>query len=370
MGLIEDARALSDEDLSREVRFLAQRDRHCLAKTVVHLAEYDRRRLCVKEGADSLFIYCVKTLGYDEFDSFRRIRAARTISKYPGIVPLIEEGNISLTAISVLHPYLTPENHRAWFADVAGKSRRQIEAMVAARHPQGARPDVVRRFPPYSPQLAPSAPPHAFEAIPADTVTPASETAVPLGERLAPLTALPEPAWTGRPHEWQALVPISIDRVRIGFDAGIAVMNMIDRARQILRHKYPEGRLEDLVREALEILLERKDPQRRLALKKPATAAFVADAPAEERHVRDLKAGRYIPAWVKKIVWDRDRGRCAWRFEDGTVCGSRDWIEFDHVRPFAKGGRSGSPRNVRLLCRAHNSLAASQAGLSASPASA
>ncbi len=357
MGMIEDCRALTDADLCRDIKFMASRDRHCLAKSLVHLAEFDRRALCVKEGGESLFAYCTRVLGYDEFDAFRRIRAARTINRFPSVVPLIEEGKISLTAIAVLAPYLKPENHRAWFAEVAGKSRREVEALIAARHPQGARPDHLRRFPPPPVSVGPSAPPDALEATPsfaASEADPAAGSASPIlsadgvRQALPPVSSSPG----ARPHEWQAIVPVSLERIRIGFDAGVAVMGLINRARQVLRHKYPEGRLEDVMKEALEILLDRKDPQRRLTLR---PAPVVRDAPpAEPRFLRDRKAGRYIPAWVKRAVWERDCGRCAWRFDDGTLCGSKDWIEYDHVRPFAKGGRSDAPRNIRLLCRAHN----------------
>jgi hypothetical protein len=357
MGMIEDCRALSDSDLTRDVKFSSQRDRHCLAKALAHLAEFDRRQLCVREGGQSLFVYCTRVLGYDEFDAFRRIRAARTISRFPAIVPLIEEGKISLTAISVLSPYLRPENYRAWFAEVAGKSRREIETLIAARHPQDPRADHLRRYPTMAAHLAPPAPPEAREAVSSSTLSFAAPPASPVPG--------------ARPHEWQAVVPVSIDRIRIGFDAGVAVMGLIDRARRILRHKYPEGRLEDVVREALEILLERKDPQRRLTLKTPPTprVADAASTSQEPRFLRGLQAGRYVPAWVKRAVWERDSGRCAWRFEDGAVCGSKEWLEFDHVRPFAKGGRSDTPRNVRLLCRTHNLLAAQEAGLSRPPSS-
>jgi len=375
--MIEDCRALSDADLTRDIKFSAQRDRHCLAKTLVHLAEFDRRQLCVREGGESLFAYCTRVLGYDEADAFRRIRAARAVNRFPAIVPLIEEGKISVATIAVLSPYLKPENYRAWLAAAGGKSRREVEAMIAARYPQAERPDYLRRFPQSSVHFAPPPPPHALEAIPSSSPQPSPSTAAAnapdSGENLETLSPTPPPGGS-RPHEWQAIVPVSLERIRIGFDAGIAVMGLINRARQLLRHKYPEGRLEDVVREALEMLLDRKDPQRRLTLK-PASAvrdgaAAQPEGPREPRALRDLKAGRYIPAWVKKIVWERDDGRCAWRFPEGTVCGSKDWIEYDHVKPFAKGGRSDSPRNVRLLCRLHNREAAAAAGVSAArPAS-
>ena len=62
---------------------------------------------------------------------------------------------------------------------------------------------------------------------------------------------------------------------------------------------------------------------------------------------------RSIPAAVRRSVWERDGGRCTWRGPDGTLCGSRWRIEFDHVVPVADGGPT-TPTNVRLLCRTHN----------------
>jgi hypothetical protein len=166
------------------------------------------------------------------------------------------------------------------------------------------------------------------------------------------------------PREWQAVMPISLDRVRVGFDAAVVLMKLIDRAKQVLRHKYPEGRLEDILRDALEILIERKDPQKRLGLKEGEIGGEIAPAPAPEpRFLTAWRGGRYIAARVKRAVWQRDEGRCAWRFDDGRPCGSREALEFDHFRPFAKGGRSDDARNVRLLCRMHNRMAAEAGGL-------
>ena len=155
-------------------------------------------------------------------------------------------------------------------------------------------------------------------------------------------------------------MPLSLERVRIGFDAAVVLMRLIERAKQVLRHKYPEGRLEDVLRDALETMLERKDPQVRFA---PKEAELVAELAPEPRFLAAWRGGRYIPARIKRAVWQRDDGRCAWRFEDGALCGSRDALEFDHFRPFAKGGRSDDARNVRLLCRMHNRAAARGAGM-------
>jgi 5-methylcytosine-specific restriction endonuclease McrA len=63
---------------------------------------------------------------------------------------------------------------------------------------------------------------------------------------------------------------------------------------------------------------------------------------------------RRIPQWVKDEVWARDGGQCAFVPPDGARCPEREGLEFDHVMPWALGGRSFDPRNIRLLCRGHN----------------
>ena len=56
---------------------------------------------------------------------------------------------------------------------------------------------------------------------------------------------------------------------------------------------------------------------------------------------------RIIPSEIKKIVWERDKGRC-------VICGSSDELHFDHDLPYSKGGTSITSDNVRILCARHN----------------
>jgi hypothetical protein len=53
-----------------------------------------------------------------------------------------------------------------------------------------------------------------------------------------------------------------------------------------------------------------------------------------------------IPEHVKRLVFDRDGGRC-------VACGSDELVQFDHVIPSAMGG-DNRPQNLRLLCSACN----------------
>lgn len=342
---LTDCERLTDSDLVRETKFLADHSRRNEIRLLEHLAEFDARRLCLEEGHRSLYEFCTLVLGFEEGEAYRRIRVARVVRAYPEALNALAQKKVTASSLVVLSPWLERNNVKEWLASAAGKTRRELEALVAARYPQAPQPDAIRNFPAH-PSVVSGAPPQALEA------------ADPRPREAAPAPRLEE--------GWQQLSPVSADRIRVGFDAACVVAQLIDRVRQVLRHKYPEGRLEDLIREALEAYLDRKDPQRRLELKTAKAESAAEDAaPAPEhderqptRFLRAWAAGRYIPAKVKSAVWARDDGRCAWREADGTVCGSRDWIEYDHLRPYAKGGRSDDPRNIRLLCRVHNQAAA------------
>jgi 5-methylcytosine-specific restriction endonuclease McrA len=50
---------------------------------------------------------------------------------------------------------------------------------------------------------------------------------------------------------------------------------------------------------------------------------------------------------------------CAYVSLEGRRCGSRTALQVDHIRPFAAGG-GNDVSNLRLLCAAHNRLAAVQ----------
>ncbi len=58
------------------------------------------------------------------------------------------------------------------------------------------------------------------------------------------------------------------------------------------------------------------------------------------------QSSRSIPQDVKQAVWQRDGGQC-------VECGATDYLEYDHVVPFSKGGAS-TINNVQLLCRRCN----------------
>jgi hypothetical protein len=55
------------------------------------------------------------------------------------ILDLLASGEVSLTSVRLLGRHLTPDNHQAVLGRASGRSRQQIEALVAELAPQ---PDV------------------------------------------------------------------------------------------------------------------------------------------------------------------------------------------------------------------------------------
>lgn len=68
-----------------------------------------------------------------------------------------------------------------------------------------------------------------------------------------------------------------------------------------------------------------------------------------EDHViqEEVELSRRIPTAIKRIVWERDKGRC-------VQCESAQDLHFDHILPYAKGGTSTNVENIQLLCQKHN----------------
>jgi len=68
---------------------------------------------------------------------------------------------------------------------------------------------------------------------------------------------------------------------------------------------------------------------------------------------------RYIPAAVRRSVFERDGNRCTYIDAAGARCPETHRLEFHHLKPFAVGG-AHCASNLALRCAAHNCLAAEE----------
>src|SRR4030095_1858236 len=109
INLLDVAALLSDAELLATVKRLAGNERHATVQLVAHLAEMDARRLYLGEGCSSLFTYCTQVLHLSEHAAYGRIEAARAAREWPGILELLADGALHLTAIGLVAPHLTAD---------------------------------------------------------------------------------------------------------------------------------------------------------------------------------------------------------------------------------------------------------------------
>jgi hypothetical protein len=136
--------------------------------------ELDRRRLYLVEGCSSLFTYCTQVLHLTEHAAYGRIEAARAARKFPVILERLHDGTLTLTAVCLLGPHLTAENHLAALDAARHKSKAEVERQVASLRPQPDVPATVRKLPTSRPAamvtVAPPSPPdcsrHLITAMP------------------------------------------------------------------------------------------------------------------------------------------------------------------------------------------------------------
>lgn len=321
--------SLSDHDLLVETRRAAAAERCATAALLALLAEVDSRQLYLGEGFNSLFVYATRRLCLSEPAAYNRITAARLSRRFPVVLALLDEGALSLTTVSQLAAHLTEENCEALFAAARYKSKRDVEQLVAAIHPQ--------------PDIAPS-----VRALPASRAATLPVRATGTSEASEEPRELPRELLGGptaeAPCRPALIAPLAPRRYLIRMTVSEETHQKLQRARDLLRHVVPDGDPAAIVDRALTVLLQQSERRKIGATIRPR-------APKPLSQLARVN-GRHVPASVRRAVWTRDEGRCAFVGSEGR-CSETGGLEFHHLVPFAKGGPT-TVENLRLQCRVHN----------------
>ena len=372
-------RHLTDQELEARLKSLAGRERDATAQLVAHLAELDTRDLHLRAGYGSLFAYCRDALKLSEAEAYNRIEAARAARRFPLVLVLLGSGAVNLTTVRLLAPHLTFENHRLVLDSARGKARPEVEALVARLAPRPDAAASLRRLPPpreggvlaeprsdASPGAAgPGAVGVGLVApgpVGPGSVGPGPVGPGPVGPGLVatglvaagevsggtsppPVVPVETIRVSGLPPPRPAIEALAPDRYRFQVTIGGETLEKLRLARDMLRHANPSGDDAAVLDRALTSLL--------LDLAKAKFAA--TDAPRPSRGTGP--ESRHIPAEVRRVVWLRDLGCCAFVGAEGRRCKERGFVEFHHVRPFAVGG-APTADNIQLRCRRHNAYEA------------
>jgi hypothetical protein len=239
---------MTDAQLLARAKQLASIEREATCDLLEVLAAIDQRRAYRELGCGSLYEYLVGALRYSEAAAFRRIRAIRAIRLFPPIAVLLREGRLTIETATLLHPHLEDEDAAKLVQQAAGLRTWQVARLLATRQEPGPERDILRFI---------NAPPRV------PTSTDDTAPLLPVGCRSAtqPLDA---PATDDNPlPPPKPSIPAPSRAIRVAFTADEGFFRLLERARAVMRHKYPDGRLECVLGDALNALLDKKDWGRR-----------------------------------------------------------------------------------------------------------
>ncbi|HET7904890.1 MAG TPA: hypothetical protein VFM17_10025 [Candidatus Eisenbacteria bacterium] len=336
---------LSDAALLRALARLIAQDRWTMAEILAHIGEVDARRLYAPAGYSCMHAYCVGELRLSDDAAARRIQAARAARRTPAVLEAVAEGRLHLTAVCLLAPYLTQENAEELIEAATHRRKTEIEMVLLRRLSPGG---VAQHAPAHvgGGGLGPGGDvdEHALAHVEGGGSGSGGESAE---------HALAHVGGVGL-----GSVSPSPERVSLRMTISINTQEKLRYAQALLSHAVPDGDPAEVLDRALDVLireLERRKFGARSARARAAKARgadrrdSTTAAPAERSAARP----RYIPAAVRRTVWERDGGRCTFESAAGHRCDARRFLEFDHVEPLARGGRA-TVDGLRLRCRAHN----------------
>ncbi len=331
---------MSDRDLLGATARAVRDERRSTADLLALLGELDSRRLYLGEGCSSLFTYCTQVLQLSEHAAYHRIEAARAARQFPIIVGLVADGSVTLTTVALLRPHLTAENHEARLAGALHRSKREVEHQIAGFAPKPDAKTLIRRLPVPSDSgpVAPAASESTGEsepqpgAIARATVTTQAPGAHSVRvERCAPPVA-PNPR----------IAPLAADRYLLRVTLSGEAHRNLRRAQELMRHVVPDGDPTVVLERALVSLVDQLERAKIAKVARPRGPSTPGS----------IRGSRHMPAAIRRDVWARDEGRCAFVGSRGR-CTETGYLEFHHVTPFARGGGT-TVTNLSLRCRAHN----------------
>ena len=311
---------VSKGELLRDFSALVDKDRGNTANMLAYVAEIDRRKLYLEHAYPSMFAFCTKRFRMSEAVAAKRIRAGRAACAFPCILVMVRRGELHLSGVHQLAGHLTEDNHREVLRRAKHRSMREIEELIAEIAPKADVAALVRAVPKQG---------ALGEAERAKGSARCEDKGVVAGRKPRGLAT-----------------PLSPRRYKLQVTIGQEARDKLAELQNLLSHQIPDGDPAAVVERALDVLLS-ETKKKRVAL---------TDKPRARRK-KGGERTRAIPAQVRREVFRRDEGRCAFMDDEGRRCDSAWQLEFHHCVPYGREGPH-STGNIELRCRAHNQFEA------------
>ena len=385
---------LSDRELLAALHTLRGSERESLLEILRHLNEVERRRLHLKLGYSSMFVYCTEHLCYSESTAARRVQAARCVSRFPKVEALLVSGEINLVTLGLVANLLTPQNVDWFLEKIRNKRQREVEAIAAAFRPATYLRDRVLRVSvpaPVTPLSSATTPALSLNSASTESATPANGESV--GQvNSAQAAASPPPAHDAKgvtpgpllvnvgsnSHNGSEKTPspiATVPKLYIQFLADENFMRDYNEACALLSNRLRRISFSTVFTAVLRDYLERHSPKRRQERRDARQAAIETMrptppdsaraeaktdlAPSDRSRVEVAVTPRRLPIspQIRDAVFLRDQGQCTYVGRDGHRCSETNNLHVDHIKPVARNGKD-ELENLRLLCSTHNRLEA------------
>ena len=226
----------------------------------------------------------------------------RLMKTTPSIQKKIEDGEVSITSAAAIQSFLQIESKSGQtysqaekldlIDDCAGKSSREVEKELAARNPEFLRRESVRA--------------------------------------------------------------IDDDHMRVAFNITDELWRKIEKLKALRSHAAPAMTNESLLEWLVEIGLEKVDPVRKAERAEAKTRSL--PAPEVKARQRSPRRTRYVAETEEHALAPSRKDGCAYIDPvTGRRCGSKHFLQKDHVISYSTGG-SNKATNLQWLCGAHNRL--------------
>jgi len=318
---------LSNDELLRNTKDAATREREATLHLLHHLREVERRMAYALKYS-SLHAYCVGELGYDGAMAQSRISSMRLLREFPELEPETKSGALNLTLMAQAQSFFKKEKVKS--IDI----KREILRSISGKSVREATRELLSR------------------------------------------AEVPEV------HVPEKIREVSDSFTELKFLVDAEIMGYID----MLKSQLGEGSLKEIFRVALREATQKRDPKVRYQAKACDRVADPERAPkicAGQEQVQcqaSTAAGkaqndsREIMGEIKisppahevkslariaREVFCRDQYQCTFLTSDNKRCGEKYRLELDHIIPKAKNGPF-LVENLRVRCRTHNQWAAVQ----------
>jgi len=284
---------MSNYELEKRLASLIRKERQITNELLIVINMAGQRRLYLDRGYSSMFDWLVRGFGYSNAAAYRRVEAGELLKAVPEAAAKLENGSVNLTNLSkvssalrvherVTGEQVTAERKAQLVAEIENKSGLETERILA--------------------------------------------------------TAFPESVPAVQPDR---RIVLDADNSRHSMTLSKQATLDLDRAKEVLSHKFPFATDSEIVAYALQFFLNHADP-----LRKKSASAAEGKPPSKVS--------------IRRSTYKKSNGRCT--YEDpvtGVVCGSRHQVQIDHIIPKALGG-TDDPENLRCLCAKHNRMMAEQ----------